>query len=92
MNIPMIGAAGMIGRKRTAAPIQRKILSGESIDGLIPADIIEPARPEFSGAVETLAVDFSDPVRKNGWGREARGRCQFSKEAEGGPHAARRGS
>jgi len=61
MRILVIGAAGMLGRKLTAALIARGTLNGEPIDALALADIVEPEAPDFAGPVETLAADLSEP-------------------------------
>jgi len=61
MNIVVIGAAGMLGRKLVAAMIDKGELAGQRIDRLTLADIVAPAAPRFDGAVETVAVDLSEP-------------------------------
>jgi nucleoside-diphosphate-sugar epimerase len=61
MNILVIGAAGMLGRKLVAALIGKSELRGRTIESLTLADIVEPERPQFAGKVETLAADLSAP-------------------------------
>ena len=61
MNILIIGAAGMIGRKIVRALLSRGQIGGRSIDGMVLADIIAPEKPDFVGSVETLAADLSQP-------------------------------
>ncbi len=61
MNIVVIGAAGMLGRKLVAAMIDKGELAGQRIDRLTLADIVAPAAPRFDGEVETVAVDLSEP-------------------------------
>ena len=63
MNILIIGAAGMLGRKLVLALIARKgAIRGRAIERLTLADIIMPETPRFSGAVETIAADLSEPA------------------------------
>jgi nucleoside-diphosphate-sugar epimerase len=61
MNILVVGAAGMLGRKLVAALIQRGTLRGRRIETLTLADIVAPERPDFAGKVETVAVDLAAP-------------------------------
>lgn len=61
MNIVVIGAAGMLGRKLVAAMIDKGELRGERIERLTLADIVAPVAPRFDGEVETVAVDLSEP-------------------------------
>jgi nucleoside-diphosphate-sugar epimerase len=61
MNILVIGAAGMLGRKLVAALMGKGELRGRTIESLTLADIVEPERLPFSGKVETLAADLSAP-------------------------------
>ena len=61
MKILVIGAAGMIGRKLVRALCERGTLNGKSVDALVLADVVAPEKPDFGGAVETLAADLSQP-------------------------------
>ncbi|PWV98050.1 nucleoside-diphosphate-sugar epimerase [Hoeflea marina] len=61
MNILIIGAAGMLGRKLSGALIDRGEILGRRIESLVLADIVAPERPDFSGPVETVAADLSMP-------------------------------
>jgi D-erythronate 2-dehydrogenase len=61
MHVLVIGAAGMIGRKLVSALIQKRDVSGRRIERLTLADIVAPDAPQFSGAVETVAADLSEP-------------------------------
>ncbi len=61
MNILIIGAAGMLGRKLVAALIERGEIGGRRIETLTLADIVAPEQPAFSGAAETVAADLSLP-------------------------------
>ncbi|MCV3207181.1 SDR family oxidoreductase [Mesorhizobium sp. YC-39] len=61
MNIIVIGAAGMLGRKLVAAMIDKGELRGKRIERLTLADIVAPEAPRFNGKVETVAVDLSEP-------------------------------
>ncbi|RJG41395.1 D-erythronate dehydrogenase [Mesorhizobium sp. DCY119] len=59
MKILIIGAAGMLGRKLVQSLIFKGKMNGQPIEALILADIFEPERPDFAGAVETIAADLS---------------------------------
>ncbi|CCV15991.1 D-erythronate dehydrogenase [Mesorhizobium sp. STM 4661] len=61
MNIVVIGAAGMLGRKLVAAMIDKGELRGRRIERMTLADIVAPVAPRFDGEVETVAVDLSEP-------------------------------
>ena len=61
MHILIIGAAGMIGRKLTAALLVEKHLGEHAITALTLADIIAPERPRTDLDCRTFAADLSDP-------------------------------
>jgi len=61
MHILVIGAAGMVGRKLTDALLKAEEVGGRPIERLTLADVVEPARPPFSGRLETVAADLSAP-------------------------------
>jgi D-erythronate 2-dehydrogenase len=61
MHILIIGAAGMVGRKLTAALIKAGQVGGREISRLTLADVIKPEPVAFPGAVETIAADLSGP-------------------------------
>ena len=62
MHVLIIGAAGMIGRKFTAAIAESGKLGSHAVTRLTLADTVEPERPSgFSGGVTSLALDISDP-------------------------------
>ncbi|MHB1111042.1 MAG: D-erythronate dehydrogenase [Devosia sp.] len=61
MHILIIGAAGMVGRKLTAALIKAGQIGGKEISRLTLADVIKPEPVTFSGAVEAVATDLSVP-------------------------------
>ena len=61
MNILIIGAAGMLGRKLVHALIARGTVLGRPISRLVLSDIIAPERPAFDGEIETIAADLSQP-------------------------------
>ena len=62
MNVLVIGAAGMIGRKFCEALAKRLSISGKPVDRLTMADAIMPAAPpEVPFSVKTLSADISDP-------------------------------
>ena len=61
MHILIIGAAGMVGRKLTAALVKAGQVGGKEISGLTLADVIKPEPVAFSGSVETVAGDLSAP-------------------------------
>jgi len=62
MNILIIGAAGMIGRKLTSALIERKALAGKPIRKIELVDVVAPEPVTGGGiAISARAVDISDP-------------------------------
>jgi nucleoside-diphosphate-sugar epimerase len=61
VHVLIIGAAGMVGRKLTAALIKAGEVGGKPVERLTLADVVEPEKPAFSGAVETCAADLSAP-------------------------------
>jgi len=62
MHVLISGAAGMIGRKFTAAIAASGKLGEHAVTTLTLADTVKPEVPVgFSGAVTNLALDISDP-------------------------------
>jgi nucleoside-diphosphate-sugar epimerase len=61
MHILITGAAGMIGRKLTARLVRDGALNDNPLTRLTLVDIVAPARPDFSGTVETVAADLTAP-------------------------------
>ena len=62
MHILIIGAAGMVGRKLTAALVASGQVGGSPIGRLTLADVVVPSAPAgFTGKVDTLASDLSAP-------------------------------
>ncbi len=61
MHVLIIGAAGMIGRKLTAALVAQGRVGGKDITRLTLADVVAPVSVNFSAPVETLASDLSAP-------------------------------
>src|SRR5665213_2344011 len=61
MHILIIGAAGMVGRKLTAALVKAGAVAGKPIEKLTLADVVKPEAVAFSGTVETIATDLSAP-------------------------------
>jgi nucleoside-diphosphate-sugar epimerase len=61
VHILIIGAAGMVGRKLTDALVRAGDVGGKPIERLTLADVVAPAAPQWTGAVETRAVDLSAP-------------------------------
>ncbi|WP_262027766.1 D-erythronate dehydrogenase [Microvirga sp. Mcv34] len=61
MQILILGAAGMVGRKLTERLVKEGRLGGEAITRLVLHDVVEPPRPQASFAVDTLTSDFSLP-------------------------------
>ncbi len=59
MHILILGAAGMIGRKVTAALLAEGGIGGTAITRLTLADVVAPPAPAFSGPSETLALDLT---------------------------------
>ena len=63
MNVLVIGAAGMIGRKFCEALGKRPSIGGNPVDRLTMADAITPAAPAaVPFSVRTLSADISAPV------------------------------
>lgn len=62
MQVMVIGAAGMVGRKLVARLVRDGGLGGRPIDTLTLVDVVAPSSPEdFSGQVETVTADLSAP-------------------------------
>jgi nucleoside-diphosphate-sugar epimerase len=61
MQILILGAAGMVGRKLTERLVKEGRLGGDAITRLVLHDVVEPERPHASFAVDTLTSDFSIP-------------------------------
>jgi nucleoside-diphosphate-sugar epimerase len=61
MQILILGAAGMVGRKLTERLVKEGRLGGDAITRLVLHDVVEPERPQASFAVDTLTSDFSIP-------------------------------
>ncbi len=61
MNILVIGAAGMVGRKLVAALLASGTVGGKTFERLIAADIVEPEAAAGDERVETVAADLSQP-------------------------------
>lgn len=62
MNILIIGAAGMVGRKLTAGLVANGMLRGEAIARIELVDVIAPDAVAVDGIeVVTRAVDIADP-------------------------------
>jgi nucleoside-diphosphate-sugar epimerase len=61
MQILILGAAGMVGRKLTERLVKEGRLGGGAITRLVLHDVVEPERPQASFAIDTLSSDFSIP-------------------------------
>lgn len=61
MKVLVIGAAGMVGRKLTVALLAAGQVGGQSIEGLILADIVAPDKPSSAIPISTMATDLSAP-------------------------------
>src|ERR687894_597842 len=61
MQILILGAAGMVGRKLTERLVKEGRLGGDAITRLVLHDVVEPERPQASFAIDTLNSDFSIP-------------------------------
>lgn len=61
MHILIIGAAGMVGRKLTAALVSRGDVGGQAIASITLTDVITPPLPTASLPVSALAADLSQP-------------------------------
>src|SRR5687768_10377740 len=60
MQILILGAAGMVGRKLTERLVQDGQLGGEAITRLALHDVVEPERLQAPFAIDTLTSDFSN--------------------------------
>jgi nucleoside-diphosphate-sugar epimerase len=61
MKVLVIGAAGMVGRKLTAALLVAGQVGGQPIESLALADIVAPETPAASLPIDTIATDLSEP-------------------------------
>ncbi len=61
MQILILGAAGMVGRKLTERLVNEGQVSGNAITGMTLHDMIMPQTPSVTFPVETLASDISYP-------------------------------
>ena len=61
MNIVVIGAAGMVGRKLVASLLEAGELGGRPIEGMVLADVVAPNAPEAAIPVRTMALDLAAP-------------------------------
>ncbi|HTJ58834.1 MAG TPA: D-erythronate dehydrogenase [Devosiaceae bacterium] len=61
MHILVIGAAGMVGRKLTAALLKAGNVAGKPIEAVTLADVVKPEPVPFAGTTETVAADLSEP-------------------------------
>ncbi|MCR6636964.1 D-erythronate dehydrogenase [Devosia sp.] len=61
MKILVIGAAGMVGRKLTAALLKAGQVGGRDISTLALADVVKPDTPSASIPIETHSLDLSAP-------------------------------
>ncbi|MBS7541801.1 D-erythronate dehydrogenase [Ancylobacter oerskovii] len=61
MDILIIGAAGMIGRKLARALATAGKVSGRPIRRMVLADIVVPEKPDFPGEIDAVAIDLSNP-------------------------------
>jgi nucleoside-diphosphate-sugar epimerase len=63
MRILILGAAGMLGRKLSAALANKGALRGRAISHLSLADVVMPDRISLAGSLETVVADLTDPGR-----------------------------
>jgi nucleoside-diphosphate-sugar epimerase len=61
MDVLVIGAAGMVGRKLVSRLAARGVVAGRAIDRLVLADVVAPQAPDFAGNVDTVPADLSEP-------------------------------
>ena len=58
MHVLIIGAAGMVGRKLTAALVKAGQLGDKAIQRLTLADVVAPEAPAFGGKIDTRVADL----------------------------------
>lgn len=61
MHVLITGASGMIGRRLTARLAGDGALNGAAIDRFTLSDVVAPAAPPTSVAVDTVTCDLADP-------------------------------
>lgn len=61
MKVMIVGAAGMVGRKLTAALLASGQVGGQAVSSLVLADVILPMAPDPWTNTTALAVDLSSP-------------------------------
>jgi nucleoside-diphosphate-sugar epimerase len=61
MHVLIIGAAGMVGRKLTAALVKAGQLGGKPIERLTLADVVAAGPVAFGGRVDTKVADLPAP-------------------------------
>jgi nucleoside-diphosphate-sugar epimerase len=61
MDVLVIGAAGMVGRKLVSKLAAGGVVGGRVIDRLILADVVAPEAPAFEGNIDTVPADLSEP-------------------------------
>jgi D-erythronate 2-dehydrogenase len=61
MKVLIIGAAGMVGRKLTAALLDASRVGSQPITALVLADVVAPEAPATGLAVQAIAADLSAP-------------------------------
>jgi nucleoside-diphosphate-sugar epimerase len=61
VHILIIGAAGMVGRKLTAALVSQGEVGGRAIASITLTDVVAPPLPAASFPISALAADLSQP-------------------------------
>jgi len=62
VQVLIIGAAGMVGRKLSERLVRDKALDGQTIDKLVLVDVVAPVAPAgFAGKLDSIAADLSAP-------------------------------
>jgi hypothetical protein len=73
----------MIGRKLTARLVRDGALNGKALTRLTLVDIVAPARPEFGGAVETVAADLISSKKSKFLGEGSSRFCDGVRQRRG---------
>jgi D-erythronate 2-dehydrogenase len=66
MQVLIIGAAGMVGRKLAQRLAGDGVLGGQTIDSMLLVDVVSPTLPMGAVRVETVVCDMAEPGAAGG--------------------------